>query len=123
MYFGAADEEYLPLKNDSVDLIISNLSLHWTNDLPGALAQCHNALKPDGAFIAAMLGGMHPGGLSDKLNLIDFCIDRRDIARIAIGFCDVRICFLCCTVSLHLTDTVFSFACLFSGRIWSASEA
>lgn len=29
------DEEYLPFAAKSVDMVISNLSLHWVNDLPG----------------------------------------------------------------------------------------
>ena len=52
-----ADEEALPLGPASVDLVIANLSLHWVNDLPGALAQIRYALKPDGFFLGAMLGG------------------------------------------------------------------
>lgn len=39
------------------DLFISNLALHWVNDLPGVLAQGCRALKPDGLFLAVMLGG------------------------------------------------------------------
>ncbi len=53
----AADEEFLPFAPASFDLIISNLSLHWVNDLPGALLQLRQALKPDGLLLAAMLGG------------------------------------------------------------------
>ena len=52
-----ADEEFLPLADHSVDLAISCLALHWVNDLPGALIQIRRALKPDGLFLAAMLGG------------------------------------------------------------------
>src|SRR5436190_22039627 len=33
------------------------MALHWTADLPGALVQLRQALKPDGLFLAAMLGG------------------------------------------------------------------
>jgi SAM-dependent methyltransferase len=53
----AGDEELLPFADHSFDLAISNLSLHWVNDLPGALLQLRRALKPDGMFIGAMLGG------------------------------------------------------------------
>jgi len=53
----AGDEEALPFGPASFDLVISNLSLHWVNDLPGALAQIRMALKPNGLFLAAMLGG------------------------------------------------------------------
>ncbi|PHU04544.1 putative methyltransferase [Capsicum chinense] len=51
------DEEYLPVKENSVDLVISCLGLHWTNDLPGAMIQCRLCLKPDGLFLEAILGG------------------------------------------------------------------
>ncbi len=53
----AADEEALPFAPSSFDLITSNLSLHWVNDLPGALVQVRTALKPDGLFLACLLGG------------------------------------------------------------------
>jgi NADH dehydrogenase [ubiquinone] 1 alpha subcomplex assembly factor 5 len=53
------DEENLPsdLEDGSVDLVMSNLSLHWVNDLPGTFARVRRLLKPDGVFIASMLGG------------------------------------------------------------------
>lgn len=51
-----ADEELLPLRARSVDAVLSNLSLHWVNDLPGALAQIRAALKPDGLFLASLFG-------------------------------------------------------------------
>lgn len=53
----AADEEMLPFGAGRFDLVTSCLSLHWVNDLPGALAQIRHALKPDGLFLAAILGG------------------------------------------------------------------
>jgi SAM-dependent methyltransferase len=52
-----ADEEALPLKEGAFDLVVSLLSLHWVNDLPGTLIQVNRALKPDGLFLAALLGG------------------------------------------------------------------
>lgn len=51
------DEERLPFAPESLDLVVSALALHWTNDLPGALIQIRRALKPDGLFIGAILGG------------------------------------------------------------------
>ena len=51
------DEERLPFAAASLDLVVSTLSLHWTNDLPGALVQIRRALRPDGLFIGALLGG------------------------------------------------------------------
>ncbi|KAI5864347.1 S-adenosyl-L-methionine-dependent methyltransferase [Durotheca rogersii] len=52
-----ADEETLPFEANSFDLVLSSLSMHWINDLPGVLAQINNILKPDCAFMGAMLGG------------------------------------------------------------------
>jgi len=51
------DEEGLPFAPKSFDLVLSNLTLHWVNDLPGALVQAQRVLKEDGVFLAAMLGG------------------------------------------------------------------
>jgi SAM-dependent methyltransferase len=51
-----ADEEVLPVAEHSLDLVLSNLSLHWVNDLPGALTQIRRALKPDGLFLATLFG-------------------------------------------------------------------
>ena len=50
------DEETLGLSPGAVDLVMSALSLHWVNDLPGTLIQIRQALKPDGLFLAAMFG-------------------------------------------------------------------
>ena len=63
----AADEESLPFAEGSLDLIMSNLALHWVNDLPGALIQIRRALKPDGLFLAAMIGGASLVELRDCL--------------------------------------------------------
>lgn len=52
------DEERLPFADASLDLIVSTLGLHWTNDVVGALIQARRALKPDGLFIGAFLGGV-----------------------------------------------------------------
>ena len=52
-----ADAEALELSAGSLDLMVSGLSLHLVNDLPGALIQIRRALKPDGLFLAALLGG------------------------------------------------------------------
>jgi SAM-dependent methyltransferase len=52
-----ADEERLPFAAASLDLVVSSLALHWTNDFIGALIQIRQALKPDGLFLGAILGG------------------------------------------------------------------
>ena len=51
------DEELLPFAVGSLDLVVSGLSLQFVNDLPGTLVQIRRALKPDGLFLGALLGG------------------------------------------------------------------
>ena len=50
----AADEEALPFAPDSFDLVVASLSLHWINDLPGALIQLRRAMRPDGLLLASL---------------------------------------------------------------------
>ncbi len=51
-----ANEEFLPFKDESFDLIVSNLALHWVNDLPGSLIQIKRILKKGGFFCANIFG-------------------------------------------------------------------
>jgi NADH dehydrogenase [ubiquinone] 1 alpha subcomplex assembly factor 5 len=41
----------------SFDLVLSNMGMHWINDLPSALRRIKRILKPDGALVGCMLGG------------------------------------------------------------------
>jgi SAM-dependent methyltransferase len=55
--FAAADEAALPFGDATLDLVVSALALQFVNDLPGVLVQVRRALKPDGLFLAALIGG------------------------------------------------------------------
>ena len=84
-----ADEEFLPFGPNSLDLVMSCLSLHWVNDLPGALIQIRHALRPDGLFLAAMLGGETLSELREAL--MEAEIGLRDGASPRVSpFADVR---------------------------------
>ncbi|MEZ5999372.1 methyltransferase domain-containing protein [Hyphomonas sp.] len=50
------DEETPDLSSGGYDLIVSALSLHWVNDLPGTLVRLRQGLKPDGLFLGALFG-------------------------------------------------------------------
>jgi SAM-dependent methyltransferase len=50
----SADEEFLPFGPGSFDLVVASLSLHWVNDLPGALIQLRLALRPGGLLLASL---------------------------------------------------------------------
>lgn len=63
----AGDEEWLPFAPGSFDLVVASLSLHWVNDLPGALVQIRRALRPDGLFLASLPGLGTLGALREAL--------------------------------------------------------
>ena len=51
-----ADQEALPLADDSVDLVISNASLQWAGDLPRAFAELRRVLRPEGLLMFTTFG-------------------------------------------------------------------
>jgi SAM-dependent methyltransferase len=52
-----ADSGLLPFGPATLDAVISLLALQTVDDLPGILLQIRRALKPDGMFLACLLGG------------------------------------------------------------------
>ena len=85
----AADEESLPFAAESFDLIVSNLSLHWVNDLPGTLIQARRILKPDGLLLACLLGGGTLAELRDALMEAELAVEGGASPRVS-PFADVR---------------------------------
>jgi SAM-dependent methyltransferase len=83
------DEEALPFAPESFDLVLANLSLHWTNDLPGALAQIRHALKPDGLFLGVLFGAGTLGELRAALMEAEIAETGGASARVA-PFADLR---------------------------------
>lgn len=49
------DAYKLPFKDDSLDLIYSNLMIQWCDDLPSVVKEISRALKPGGLFIFSTL--------------------------------------------------------------------
>jgi SAM-dependent methyltransferase len=52
-----AEAGLLPFGPESLDAVISLLALQTVDDLPGLLAQIRRALRPDGLFLACVIGG------------------------------------------------------------------
>ncbi|KAI8323000.1 S-adenosyl-L-methionine-dependent methyltransferase [Martensiomyces pterosporus] len=65
------DEEFPMFEPESLDAVVSSLSMHWINDLPGMMIQIRKALVPDGVFIGAMFGGDSLFELRTSLQLAD----------------------------------------------------
>lgn len=84
-----ADEEALPFCDESLDLVVSGLSLHLANDLPGVLVQIRRSLKPDGLFLGALLGGETLTELRQSLLAAEEELEGGASPRVA-PFADVR---------------------------------
>ena len=84
-----ADEECLPFRDASLDLVVSGLALQFVNDLPGALLQIRRALKPDGLFLAALIGGDTLGELRQAFAAAEAEVEGGASPRVA-PFADVR---------------------------------
>jgi SAM-dependent methyltransferase len=83
------DEEALPFREGSLDLVTSGLSLQFVNDLPGTLVQIRRALKPDGLFLAALIGGDTLNELRQAFATAEAEIENGVSPRVA-PFADVR---------------------------------
>lgn len=54
--FVCADARALPLRDNSVDVLFSNLCLQWVEDLPAVFAGFRRVLKPDGLLLVSTFG-------------------------------------------------------------------
>ncbi len=51
-----ADLEQLPLANQSIDLLWSNLAIQWCNDMDATFSEFHRVLRPQGLLMFSTLG-------------------------------------------------------------------
>ena len=84
-----SDEEYMAVKNDSLDLVYSILGLNTINDLPGTFKQIYNSLKPKGLFIATFWGDRTLSPLAESLAYADEKILKGLYSRV-FPFCDIK---------------------------------
>ena len=78
-----------PSPTASLDLVVSALALQFVNDLPGTLIQIRRALKPDGLFLAALIGGDSLTELREAFAAAESEIEGGVSPRVA-PFADVR---------------------------------
>jgi SAM-dependent methyltransferase len=83
------DVEALPFGAAAFDLIVSGMALHGVNDLPGALWQARQSLRPDGLFIACLPGGQTLRELRDVLTRAEAEVTGGASPRVS-PFVDVR---------------------------------
>lgn len=83
--------DILPITHESLDLVVSLLALQTVDDLPGTLVQIRRALKPDGLFIACLLGGDTLTELRQSFLEAETLIEGGASPRVA-PFADLRDC-------------------------------
>ncbi len=89
-FLGAVgDLERLPVAEARLDLAVSLLALQTINDLSGTLIQIRRALKPDGLFVAALIGGDTLTELRQSLTIAESDVLGGASPRVA-PFVDVR---------------------------------
>ena len=84
-----SDEEYISIKNNSLDLVYSILGLNTINDLPGTFKQIYNSLKPGGLFISTFWGEGTLSPLAESLAYADEKVLKGLYSRI-FPFCDIK---------------------------------
>ena len=84
-----ADAELLPFATGTFDLVVSLLALQSVNDLPGSFAQVRRVLRPDGLFLAALLGGETLRELRQAFTSAESAMEGGASPRVA-PFADVR---------------------------------
>jgi NADH dehydrogenase [ubiquinone] 1 alpha subcomplex assembly factor 5 len=83
------DEEWLPFAEESFDLILAPLTLHFVNDLPGALVQLRRCLRPGGLLLTCLFGGETLSELRTVLSQAEIDIEGGLSPRV-IPFTDVK---------------------------------
>ncbi|MBP9792254.1 MAG: methyltransferase domain-containing protein [Rickettsiales bacterium] len=59
------NENSLPFDQRVFDVVVSNLHMHWSNDIPLVLQDFHRVLKDQGVFLVSMFGGKSLKDLRD----------------------------------------------------------
>lgn len=54
--WACADAHALPVPSHQVDLIWSNLALHWSDDVPALIGEWHRVIRPGGLVMFSALG-------------------------------------------------------------------
>jgi len=83
------DAHEILMTDGGFDVAVSQFSLQAINDLPGALVQVRRALKPDGLFVAALLGGNTLAELRDAFGHAE-TLTRGGVSPRVSPFADVR---------------------------------
>lgn len=88
---GVSDLETISVADASIGMVVSPLSMHLVNDLPGLLLQIRRSLHPDGLLLAALPGTGTLAELRDSLLQAETDLTGGVSPRV-VPFADVRDC-------------------------------
>jgi malonyl-CoA O-methyltransferase len=88
--FVCGDNEQLPLRNECVDLVWSNLAFQWANQLPAVFAESRRVLRPGGLLMFTTFGPdtlkeLRVAASADGNIHVNRFIDMHDIGDMMIG--------------------------------------
>ncbi len=84
-YFICSDAHQLPLANQSIDLLISNLTLQWCHNLQQVLQEFARVLSPEGVLIFSTLGPdtlkelRHSWAMVDQASHVNQFVDMHEL--------------------------------------------
>jgi malonyl-CoA O-methyltransferase len=88
--FVCGDNEQLPIRAASVDMLWSNLAFQWASDLTGVFAECQRVLRPGGLLMFTTLGPdtlkeLRAASAGDGRIHVNRFIDMHDVGDMMIG--------------------------------------
>jgi len=82
-HFVVGDAEFLPIKSQSIDFLISNMALQWCEDLPKTLSDFRRVIRPGGLVLFSTFG-------PDTLKELRVCWAKADQYTHVNGFLDMH---------------------------------
>ena len=71
------NEEFLPFRNETANLVISPFFLHWTNDILRTFREVYRILIPDGFFTGALFAATTLKELREVLEKAELSVEKK----------------------------------------------
>ena len=71
------NEEFLPFRNGTANLVISPFFLHWTNDILRTFREVYRVLIPDGFFTGALFAATTLKELREVLEKAELSVEKK----------------------------------------------
>lgn len=71
------NEEFLPFRNETANLVVSPFFLHWTNDILRTFREVYRILIPDGFFTGALFAATTLKELREVLEKAELSVEKK----------------------------------------------